>query len=1559
MREFDQIKALREEYCGLKDSPRESLANSVKILADDLYAKDTHFIFELVQNAEDNDYQPQIQPWLRFEVSQQEVAGKQQTALAVHNNEVGFQEKHVRAICQVGKSTKNKALGYIGEKGIGFKSVFRITNCPYVFSNGFRFCLPEQDEETGLGYIVPQWVEKPPAGLTEKKETTIILPLNKSPKDVRSVSKALREIAPETILFLQKLTSLEISIRLPEEEYEVVAEKRILRESGASRLVELSYLQRGKELEEEVVETARYWLTEQEFRKPSEIQHEKRLNIETRTVSVAIPLDQGVHPGKLFAYLPVWEQTGLPFLVNADFLLVSSREGIREDEDWNLWLRDCVAVTYTTAFLALLADSQLSLETRISAYAAIPIETHHQFLNPIVETINEHLAESACILTLPDEKPVKPEQARLCHKTIRTLFGQPADYPQYLREKIRLVCLEMEAFEEQLQEVGVKKFLLSDVTACLEDSAWVQGHPYSWLVELFRFLKKQKLDPGKLSHIHLIPIDQGKTISFSCIQDQPIYFAHDLQQSKDLAKIPQWLSSLAKIAFVHCELQAQLTAQPDCKDLTDWLTNQLDIHPFSIANYCVDILDAISVEYENLPADKLADVARFLLDNADKKTFNWNTFPVALADGRKMLLEDIRNLTVPDSREKIQAIVVPENYDPKAGWQHIWKTQADRAHFVVLAEQYSLMPLEWFSCLGVKHYPLFREVQWQWWQVPKDFAYFNESYLADRCYQKAAQSRAGETTVSSYEIPSTLAGGRCSKETSNTLVGFLETLNKSSCCFEAIGRYQNYGTCSDRSPSSLLKKMCSIPWLPTSKGLVAPKEAFLPKPGIKEVLGSTVPYFAGDFPEHVLELLGVQSEVSVEKLLGILSNNSGRKIGLELPRRIYKELANRANKGTVGTIQSAFASTALIFDNSGGPDSTVWRKKEECIWEDASGIIGNDFAYLGSLYPHLKDFFVDTVGIKVRLDTECFANRLLTLQEEPLSETEQQRQLVERIYRELKPLTKKPENERPAWWGEFSRKIKLYSQSDRFCDPEAIFIPDDGELRRIFEKHDEVEFVWRPGDDSFNDWLPFYKAFNAPLLSESVTEDLKECASSNLLEKNRFVTIAAVRMIAVWLREKKRADYDRLLAHDVFRQLFSIREASSSESILVEYQLETNSYLYNPKSEYYPVFWDDSGNILYYTNAPQKIKIAKALAKKLIASYSELAHWIELVLEAPDTKRLQHENWSVPREILAMCDKGISAIPQNISGNPAEPADNDAVDDELKMPSNGDTAILGRQEIPHQSHSPGASHDTDKPANQKSGNIYNAGIISASPETTSANDSKNDLTGNVPPVATASGSCACPTTPQDGTECLFSPADFGDGLREAFSKDGATEINDEFGGYGENSVKNPGIRGARVGEKFRDAIKNEPSPESRRHPRENSPLEGPSEEVRSSLFAWYHGKCQICGNTWPKRNGEPYFAAAYLVHRRHARFLDNPGNALCLCAEHFAQWQYAAKEPTDDIVTQIARLRLQAEGGGGNLFLGFRMLNVDCAINYDERHFLGLRVLLSLTEDVEANNLSA
>lgn len=122
----------------------------LETVAQDLNSKESHFLLELVQNADDNEYAEGVAPTLAFRLMPGE--------LVAFNNELGFLEKNVRALCSAGESSKKNKVGYIGEKGIGFKSVFKVTDSPEIHSNGYHFKFDITNPEDSLGYVVPHWV---------------------------------------------------------------------------------------------------------------------------------------------------------------------------------------------------------------------------------------------------------------------------------------------------------------------------------------------------------------------------------------------------------------------------------------------------------------------------------------------------------------------------------------------------------------------------------------------------------------------------------------------------------------------------------------------------------------------------------------------------------------------------------------------------------------------------------------------------------------------------------------------------------------------------------------------------------------------------------------------------------------------------------------------------------------------------------------------------------------------------------------------------------------------------------------------------------------------------------------------------------------------------------------------------------------------------------------------------------------------------------------------------------------------------------------------------------
>lgn len=76
-------------------------------LSEDLYSKDTHFILEFVQNADDNAYLDDVEPRIIFDLHKDR--------MVISCNENGFSAEDIRAVCSVGRSTKKNKIGYIGE----------------------------------------------------------------------------------------------------------------------------------------------------------------------------------------------------------------------------------------------------------------------------------------------------------------------------------------------------------------------------------------------------------------------------------------------------------------------------------------------------------------------------------------------------------------------------------------------------------------------------------------------------------------------------------------------------------------------------------------------------------------------------------------------------------------------------------------------------------------------------------------------------------------------------------------------------------------------------------------------------------------------------------------------------------------------------------------------------------------------------------------------------------------------------------------------------------------------------------------------------------------------------------------------------------------------------------------------------------------------------------------------------------------------------------------------------------------------------------------------------
>ncbi|XP_071709029.1 protein NO VEIN-like [Rutidosis leptorrhynchoides] len=398
------IEGIRRDEFGLNPGMEDNnvitklndrLGRALNCLSRDLYSQDSHFLLELVQNADDNDYPCDVEPTLTFIL--------QETRVIVLNNEWGFSVENIKALCDIGNSTKkDTSAGYIGKKGIGFKSVFRVTDAPEIHSNGFHFKFDVTEGQ--IGFVMPTIV--PPCDVdpfnkmvsidynksNEKHwNTCIILPF-KSNKNEDSSNENLismfSDLRPSLLLFLHQLKCIKFKNLLNDSL--IVMRKQIV----GNGIVNVTT---GKD------ETT--WFVKSCKLKANHI----RQDVETTEISIAFNLDassDGSYVSKLdqqpvFAFLPLRDY-GLKFIIQADFNLPSSREEVDGNSPWNKYLLSEFPNLFVSAELAFcnLPCFEKNPAKGVSVFLSfVPIVGEvHGFFSQLPFKIITKLRNSNCLL---------------------------------------------------------------------------------------------------------------------------------------------------------------------------------------------------------------------------------------------------------------------------------------------------------------------------------------------------------------------------------------------------------------------------------------------------------------------------------------------------------------------------------------------------------------------------------------------------------------------------------------------------------------------------------------------------------------------------------------------------------------------------------------------------------------------------------------------------------------------------------------------------------------------------------------------------------------------------------------------------------------------------------------------------------------------------------------------------------------------------------------------------------------------------------------------------------
>ncbi|KAH1631885.1 hypothetical protein KXV25_001395 [Aspergillus fumigatus] len=317
---------------------------SIVHVAEDLYDTDTRFLFELIQNAEDNCYGHAVsqaeEPFLDLTLHEDH--------LTVDSNEDGFTENDVRAICSIHQSSKKQTGGYIGHKGIGFKSVFKVAYKVSIQSGPFSFYFEHHQGDSGLGMITP--FNEEPQELPPSVNTRITL-FFISISDFEARASELREIPDTMLLFLRKLQRLTVNIPSLQSQ---ISFTRF--EDKSKHLITLTKETNGEQV------TKFYHLEKTTLSNLP--QHLSRPGQPEVDLILAFPVQEDYSPliqaQYVYSFLPMRDE-GFNFLIQSDFITQASRQGVHRC-DRNYAIREGISHLFLQAVAYFCKHTSLRYE---------------------------------------------------------------------------------------------------------------------------------------------------------------------------------------------------------------------------------------------------------------------------------------------------------------------------------------------------------------------------------------------------------------------------------------------------------------------------------------------------------------------------------------------------------------------------------------------------------------------------------------------------------------------------------------------------------------------------------------------------------------------------------------------------------------------------------------------------------------------------------------------------------------------------------------------------------------------------------------------------------------------------------------------------------------------------------------------------------------------------------------------------------------------------------------------------------------------------------------------
>ena len=471
------------------------------------YDDRTHFIFELLQNAE--DALAKRGEWKGQRAVEFSLLPDALTA--IHFGKP-FDDADVRGICGIGTSTKD--LTSIGRFGIGFKSVYAFTDSPEIHSGSEHFAIDS--------FVWPRAIE-----VTDLRPeaTAIRLLFRKNDSDAASqIQAGLRRLSPRTLLFLREVEEIAWSI-------EGGPSGRYLRDTpeilgNAARKVMII----GEDDATDGIKEEQ-WIV---FSRAVSYQ-----GVDVGHVELAFAVEessggnglsvQRITDSPLVVFFATVLATNLGFLVQGPYRTTPSRDNVPASDPWNQYLVQETAILLVEALREL---RELGL-LNVSTLRSLPLDADHfphgSRFAPLFAAVREALMNEPL---LPRYKGgYAAARGALLARTqdLRDLIG-PGQLADLYERDHEIVWLSEDITVDRTPDI--RTYLIDELDLDEITPEWLlprltrallEAQPDEWIERLYVFLNGQGALRRRLQALPLIRLDNGSHIvAFS--GDQPKAF---------------------------------------------------------------------------------------------------------------------------------------------------------------------------------------------------------------------------------------------------------------------------------------------------------------------------------------------------------------------------------------------------------------------------------------------------------------------------------------------------------------------------------------------------------------------------------------------------------------------------------------------------------------------------------------------------------------------------------------------------------------------------------------------------------------------------------------------------------------------------------------------------------------------------------------------------------------------------------------------------------------------------------------------------------------------------